>query len=412
MTKTSPPSWRVVGQLLIARSLREMAFGTMAIVLPLYWQKAGLSLPIIGLLFTIALLGSSTLSLLLGRFADQVGRRRVLVLASALWVLTTPLLFHPSLGGLIIVALIGSLSPTGKEVGPFLAVEQAVLARVYAGQTRVRAYAWFNLVGYTSTAVGALLAGMLGWLGGTEGTMGAFHLVIVVYGGVGFAQLILYARLPAAIEVPVWEHPSHARLSSASVPPLRVRRMVYKLSGLFALDALGAGFVVQGLLVAWFHARFGLNLVQLGGIFFGTNLLSGLSSLVAVRLAQRFGLLNTMVFTHLPSNLLLILVPLMPTAALAVTLLWLRHLLSQMDVPTRQAYTMAMVHPNDRTYMAFWTNGVRHYGTAVAPLLSGSLLALPLIGLPFFIASGLKIVYDLTLYGTFRRIPLEHTDER
>ncbi len=411
MRGTLRPELGVVGRLITARALREIAFGAMAIVLPIEWRAAGLSLPAIGLLFTIALAGSATLAMLLGRLLDRVGRRRILFIASGLWVVTTPLLYSSHLVVLVIVALVGSLSPNGKEVGPFLAVEQAALAQVYAGRTRVRAYAWFNLIGYTSTALGALLVGVLGLVGGGRGSVELFHGVIVGYGAIGLIQVILYARLPSTVEVPMrQESGAHAPL--AYTPSHSVRRFVYTLSGLFTLDALGAGFIVQGLLAAWFHARFGLNLAQLGGIFFGTNLLSGLSSLGAERLAARFGLLNTMVFTHLPSNLLLVLVPLMPTAGLAVTVLLLRHLLSQMDVPTRQAYTMAIVGPRDRAYMASWTNGVRHYGTAAAPLLSGALLALPAAGLPFLIAGALKIVYDLTLYGIFRRIPIAHAEDR
>ncbi len=401
----------VGGRLLAARTLREIAFGTMAVVLPFYWQQKGLSLSAIGMLFTLALLGSATLAVLLGRYLDRIGRRLVLLVASVLWVVTTPLLFFGHLGVLAIVALLGSLSPNGKEVGPFLAVEQAALARLYGGQTRVRVYAWFNLIGYTATAVGAVLAGSLGLVADGSGAVWPFHLAIVGYGMIGLVQVVLYARLPSTIETSVQESEARDRPITAHIPSLHVRRQVHTLSGLFTLDALGAGFIVQGLLVTWFHIRFGMNLVQLGGIFFGTNLLSGLSSLGAARLAKRFGLLNTMVFTHLPSNLLLAIVPLMPTAWLAITVLLFRHLLSQMDVPTRQAYTMAMVSPDDHAYMASWTNGVRHYGTAVAPLVSGALMALPLSGLPFFIAGGLKVVYDLTLYGIFRRIPITHGDE-
>lgn len=412
MRDTPMPGLGVVGRLITARALREIAFGAMAIVLPIDWRAAGISLPVIGLLFTIALAGSATLAMLLGRLMDRVGRRRILLIASVLWVVTTPLLYDSHLAGLVIVALVGSLSPNGKEVGPFLAVEQAALAQLYAGRTRVRAYAWFNLIGYTSTAGGALLVGAWGLAGGARGSVGLFHGAIVGYGVIGLIQVILYARLPSTVEMSVRYPESGAPAPLAYAPSHAVRRFVYTLSALFTLDALGAGFIVQGLLAAWFHARFGLNLAQLGGIFFGTNLLSGLSSLGAERLAARFGLLNTMVFTHLPSNLLLVLVPLMPTAGLAVTVLLLRHLLSQMDVPTRQAYTMAIVGPADRAYMASWTNGVRHYGTAAAPLLSGALLALPASGLPFFIAGGLKIVYDLTLYGIFRRIPIEHAEDR
>lgn len=233
----------VVGQLLLARTLREMAFGAMAIILPVYWRKTGLSLPAIGVLFTLALLGSSTLAVLLGRYVNRVGRRRVLLVASALWVITTPLLFLGNLGGLAIVAVLGTLSPNGKEVGPFLAVEQAALARLYSGQTRVRAYAWFNLVGYTATAAGAVLAGVLGLVGGGGGSVWPFHLAIAGYGVIGLVQMILYLRLPAAVELPVQEHGSTNRPAAAYTPSSPVRRFVYTLSGLFALDALGAGFL-------------------------------------------------------------------------------------------------------------------------------------------------------------------------
>ncbi len=408
MRDTTMSGSGIVGPLITARALREIAFGAISIVLPIEWRAEGLSVPIIGLLFTIALAGSGTMAMLLGRFMDRVGRRRILLTASVLWVVTAPLLYFSNFWGLVMVALIGSLSPNGKEVGPFLAVEQAALAQVFASRTRVRAYAWFNLVGYTATAVGGLLVGALGLTTSTRDSFGLFHGVIVGYGVIGLIQGILYARLPSTVEISVRQPADAPQGPLVYIPSTSVRRVVYTLSGLFTLDALGAGFIVQGLLVAWFHARFGLNLSQLGEIFFGTNLLSGLSSLGAARLAARFGLLNTMVFTHLPSNLLLVLVPLMPTAGLAVILLLLRHLLSQMDVPTRQAYTMAIVGPGDRAYMASWTNGVRHFGTAAAPVLSGALLALPGSGLPFFIAGGLKIVYDLTLYRIFRRIPIEH----
>ncbi len=401
----------LVSRLLIARALRENAFGMMAIVLPIGLRKEGLPLPLVGLLFTIALLGSSTITILLGRFINRVGRRRVLLTASILWVITTPLLFYKSLVGLVLVALLGSLSPNGKEVGPFLAVEQAVLSRLYGGPDRLRIYSWFNLVGYTSTATGALVAATLGWVGSAEGLPWSFHLAIASYGAIGLVQIILYAGLPSKVE-----HSSQAHNDNVSSPPLKpsrpVRRLVYTLSALFALDAFGGGFIVQGLLVTWFHARFGFNLVQLGELFFGTNLLSGVSSLAANLSAKRYGLLNTMVFTHLPSNVLLALIPLMPTAYLAVGMLLFRHLFSQMDVPTRQAYTMAVVSPEDRAYMASWTNGIRNYGTALAPLASSALFALSSSGLPYLIAAGLKIVYDLTFYGVFRHIPIDHADEQ
>ncbi|RIV19678.1 MFS transporter [Alicyclobacillaceae bacterium I2511] len=419
-------------KLLAARILRQVAFGCMAVILPIYWREEGLSVSMIGLLFTLALLGSSTLTVLLGRFVDRIGRRRLLLLVSALWFLTAFLLLSRAPAWLAVLALLGSVSPSGKEVGPFLAIEQAALTRLYAGQSRVNAYAWFNLVGYTSTALGALLASAVGLAHPGLSDMSAFHGAVIGYAGVGLALLLLYASLPASVEATqtsrdeqrtdnvstsVQGVPTIPTLPSVSpanshLPEPRIRRLVFILSSLFAMDALGGGFIVQGLLVAWFQEKFGFDLAQIGLIFFGTNLLSGFSSLVAARLAKFFGLLNTMVFTHLPSNILLILVPLMPTPWLAVVVLLVRHLISQMDVPTRQAYTMAMVGPEDRAYMSAWTNGVRNYGTAIAPFFSGAMFALSATGLPFFIAGGLKSAYDLILYILFRHTPLDHTHQR
>ncbi|MCF8567422.1 MFS transporter [Alicyclobacillus tolerans] len=411
--------------LLVTRALRQVAFGCMAILLPIYWHEEGLSVAVIGFLFTLALLGSSTLTVLLAPYVDRIGRRRLLWFASALWTGTAFFLFSREPAWLAMLALFGSISPSGKEVGLFLSVEQTVLARLYAGQSQVNAYAWFNLIGYTSAAIGALVASAIGLAHVASGGLFIFHAAVIGYAAVGFIQLLLYTSLPIEVEaerpMPIDRVGGSAPDSAPSgisgksnqyKPPHRTRRLVYTLSGLFMMDALGAGFIVQGLLVTWFQIKFGFDLTELGLIFFGTNLLSGLSSLVAARLAKTFGLLNTMVFTHLPSNLLLILVPLMPTPWLAVAVLLVRHLLSQMDVPTRQAYTMAIVKPADRAYMSAWTNGVRHYGTGMAPLFTGLMLALAASGLPFFIAGSLKAAYDLLLYVMFRRIPLEHFHQR
>ena len=452
----------VAFNLLAARTLRQVSYGCMAIILPIYWHEEGLSVGVIGLLFTLALLGSSTLTIVLARFVDRLGRRRLLVIVSLLWFLTAFLLFTRQPAWLAVLAILGSVSPNGKEVGPFLAVEQAALTRLYAGQSIVNVYAWFNLIGYTSTALGALLAslfglaksgvisGLRGSTGGSaggsgptcsafgtgpahlakglaghathaaDGNLGVFHAIIIGYALVGLAQFILYALLPREIEMTPKQDAPHgggqkqlnAEEKKHYVPEPPVRRLVYIFSALFAMDAMGTGFVVQGLLVAWFQARYGLDITQIGLIFFGTNVLAAISSLAAARIAKSFGLLNTMVFTHLPSNILLIIMPLMPTARLAVGVLLLRNLFSQMDVPTRQAYTMAMVKPEDRAYMSAWTNGVRHYGTGIAPFFSGAMMVTAATGLPFFIGGTLKSIYDLMLYMIFRRTPLEHSDSR
>lgn len=395
--------------LLIARSIREIAFGFISIVLPVYWHGAGYSVIDIGLFYSVALLGSSTLSLAIGRYIDHLGRKRLLIVSSILWVVTTPLLLSTkSVVLIIVVMLFGSISPTGKEIGLYLGVEQAMLSRLFSGQARTNTYAWFNLVGYSATALGALAASAIGIstaAANIDSTV--FSGVILAYTAAGVLQLVLYALLTPVVEV---SGPTAS--TSSHVPDPSVRRLIRRLSALFTLDAFSAGLIIQGILVYWFRVRYHIDLTQLGLIFFGTNTLSALSSLAAARLAQRFGLLNTMVFTHLPSNVLLMLVPLSPNAGLAAVILLFRHLLSQMDVPTRQAYSMAMVDAPDRAYLAAWTNGARSLGTGATPVLSGALLATPLTSLPLLLSGGLKIVYDVALYATFKKVPLEFIDKK
>ncbi|WP_276947419.1 MFS transporter, partial [Ferrimicrobium acidiphilum] len=347
-----------VWYLLIARALREVAFGVIAIILPLYWHEQHVSALEIGALFTTALLGSSLISLWIGRHVDHFGRRRLLMLSSLLWLVASPFLLvtrEPLVLGAIII--FGSISPTGKEIGLFLGIEQAMLSKLAKGHARTKTYAWFTLVGYVSTAAGALIAALLGFGLGRNVEISAelFRIIVLAYSGIALVQLVLYAVIPRSVE--------QTRATSMEGgdaeryrPRSEVRKVVTTLTALFSVDAFGSGLIVQGLLVYWFRVKFGFDLEQLGLLFFGTNLFSALSSLVAASISKRFGLLNTMVFTHLPSNVLLILVPFAPSGLLAAVALLARHMLSQMDVPTRQAYTMAIVDAQDRGYLATTTN--------------------------------------------------------
>jgi MFS family permease len=304
---------------------------------------------------------------------------------------------------LILAATIGVISPTGNEVGPFLAVEQAALSQATPDRRRTPVFAWYNLAGYVATAVGALAAGIVGQLliVGGSAPADAYRVVVVAYGAVGILMAIVFWRVGSAVEVP-----------SATVAPNdgiarrlglgRSKGIVARLSVLFSLDAFGGGFVPQSLMAYWFHLRFGVDPAILGGIFFAANLLAAVSSLSASRIAARIGLVNTMVFTHLPSNVLLILVPLMPNLGLAIAVLLLRFSLSQMDVPTRQSYVMAVVDPDERSAAAGVTGIARTTGAALSPALSTPLVASAgLASLPFFLAGGLKIAYDLLLYRAF-----------
>lgn len=307
---------------------------------------------------------------------------------------------------LIFAATIGVISPTGNEVGPFLAVEQAALSETTSDERRISVFAWYNLAGYVATAFGALGAGLAtqAMLNAGFADLTAYRVILVGYAAIGLAMAAIFARVSPAVEAPpVATAAGGVRLRLGLG---RSRGIVARLSALFALDAFGGGFVPQSLMAYWFHLRFGVEPGVLGAVFFAANLLAAVSSLSAARIAARIGLINTMVFTHLPSNVLLILVPLMPSLPLAIACLLLRYSLSQMDVPTRQSYVMAVVDPAERSAAAGVTGIARTTGAAISPALSAPLVASAgFASLPFFLAGGLKIVYDLLLYRAFRSAP-------
>ena len=394
-----------IGLLFTTRIVRLFAYGFLSVVLVLYLAEIGLPSGQIGLLLSLTLLGDAAISLWLTTSADRLGRRRMLLLGAALmagagvaFVITrNPLL-------LLVAAIVGVISPSGNEIGPFLSIEQASLTQLVTDRQRTRVFAWYNLAGSFATALGALCAGLLAqWLQNRSWlAVDAYRTVIVLYAGIGGVLLVLFLLLSSAIEV----RPLAAASTGTRVLGLhKSRGVVFQLSALFALDAFAGGFIVQSIMAYWFHVHFGADVELIGAIFFGANLLAGISALLAVRIAARFGLINTMVFTHIPSNILLMLVPFMPTLPLAIAVLLLRFSISQMDVPTRQSYTMAVVAPDERSAASGVTSIARSLGAAASPALSGLLLASTLtFSAPFIISGGLKIVYDLLLYRKFRSV--------
>ncbi len=400
--------WRLTrdGRRLFAtRVARLFAYGFVSVVLVLYLVAAGLSEARVGLLLTLTLLGDTAISLALTTSADRFGRRRTLLAGAALMLLAgVGFALTRDFALLLLAATVGVISPSGNEVGPFLAVEQAALAQVVPGRERTRVFAWYNLVGSSATALGSLAGGALsqGLQAAGATPFSAYRAVVAGYAGFGVLLALLFAGLSASVEAP------RADAAPAGLGRFglhRSRAIVARLAGLFSLDAFAGGFVVQSMVAYWFHVRFGVPPAALGAIFFGANVLAGASALLAVRLAARIGLVNTMVFTHLPSNVLLILVPLMPTLPLAIAVLLLRFSISQMDVPTRQSYTMAVVSPDERSAAAGITGVARTTGAALSPAIAGPLLASPaLAGVPFLLAGGLKIVYDLLLWRGFRSL--------
>jgi MFS family permease len=386
------------------RIIRMFAYGFLSVVLVLYLAQLGLNGGLIGLLLSLTLIGDAAISLWMTTNADRVGRRRVLV-AGAVLMLFAGILFAATdrIVLLVIAAIVGVISPSGYEVGPFLSVEQAAISEIVPDKLRTQVFGWYNLVGSFATAAGALCGGGLTQLLQQAGftPLNSYRTVLVLYGVMGVLLGVLFIRLSPSAEAVHSDGPKPRSRFGLH----RSHAVVLKLSALFGLDAFGGGFVVQSLVAYWFHIRFGVEPATLGGIFFGANILAGISALAAAWVAARIGLVNTMVFTHLPSNLLLMLVPLMPNLPLAIIVLFVRFSISQMDVPPRQSYTMAVVAPDERSAAGGVTGIARSIGSAISPAFAGIFLSTPaLLGAPFFIAGALKVVYDILLYRSFQAV--------
>jgi MFS family permease len=388
------------------RCARLFAYGFLSVVLVLYLNAVGLIASEVGLLLTLALLGDTGVSLWITTTADRRGRRKMLMAGGLLMVFAAALFVSTdNFWLLLLAATVGVISPSGNEVGPFLSIEQAALAQTVPNNARTSVFAWYNLVGSAATALGSLSGGLAAQGLEALGLTGAapYQPIIIAYGAIGLLMVLMFTRLSKRVEVaPSAGSPPTAPAARAALGLHRSRRIVLRLSALFALDAFGGGFVVQSIVAYWFHLRFGAEPAILGGVFFGANLLAGVSALAAGRLANRIGLVRTMVFTHLPSNILLMLVPLMPSLPCAAAVLLLRFSISQMDVPARQAYTIAVVAPDERSAASGVTSVARSIGASVSPSLAAVLMASPaLFAFPFFLAGGVKIIYDVLLYWSF-----------
>jgi MFS family permease len=392
--------------LFVTRFVRMFAYGFLSVLLVLYLAQLGLPDAKIGLLLSLTLVGDIGVSLWLTTTADRLGRRRTMVIGAALMVLAGIVFaLTDNFLMLLLAATIGVISPSGNEVGPFLSIEQAALSQVVPDQRRTHVFGWYNLVGSLATALGALASGSITQVLQNAGVpaVSSYRTVVWGYAAAGAALTLLFLWLSKAVEVR--PQPGNAPDTAGFRAFLGLHRskgVVARLSALFSLDAFAGGFVIQSIVAYWFHIRFGVSPATLGAIFFGANILAAVSALAAAKLASKIGLVKTMVFTHLPSNVLLILVPLMPNVYLAVAMLLLRFSISQMDVPTRQSYVMAVVEADERSAAAGVTAVARSVGAAISPSLATMLLACPaLLAGPFVIAGGLKIIYDLLLYRNF-----------
>jgi MFS family permease len=387
-----------VNRLLTAKGLRAFGDGFVSLLLPVYLLELGYTPLQVGIIATATLLGSGLLTLAIGLYAHRY-HYRTLLLASALLMGLTGLGFAlvADFWPLLLIAFVGTLNPSSGDVSVFLPLEHAVLSRIVDDKRRTAVFARYSLVGALLAAVGSLAAGLPSTLSAATGMSArtAIQCMFVLYAALAALAGAVYRGLPRALS-------TDSRQRAA--PLAKSRRRVYTLAALFSLDAFGGGFVVQSLMALWLYQNFSLSLQAAGNLFFWTGLLTALSYLAAVRIANRFGLVNTMVFTHLPSSLCLVAIPFMPSLPLVIVLLFIRSALSQMDVPTRSSYVMAIVPPAERAAAASVTSVPRSLASSVSPFLAGYLLGASAFGWPFLIAGSLKIVYDVLLLITFRKV--------
>jgi MFS family permease len=387
-------------RILWAQALRAFAYGFGAVLLGSTLDQRGFSSGEVGLVLAAVVAGTVVSSLAVGRWGDRFGRRRAYVaLYLALGLTGVVFALSDQLWALIAVALTGALSTEVVESGAFTSLEQSMLATDLAGRERLRGFGTYNAVATAAGSVGALAAGapeLLRRIWSGAPIDQRFFLVFVPVALAGAAVACTLSRRVETAPVPVHE----------TAPGLnRSRPAVLRLAALFAVDSFAGGFVVQAFIAYWLTVQFNASIGVLGIVFFAIGLLQTASFLAAPRLAERFGILNTMVFSHLPSNAILIAIPFAPNLPVAIALLLVRSLLGQMDVPTRQAYVMALVDPAERTPAAAWTNTARYVVRPVGPALAGVSQSLAL-GLPFFLAGGIKTLYDLVLWRWFRSVPL------
>ncbi len=383
--------------LLISRSLRGLCDGYVAVLLPAYLLALGLGKLDVGLVSTATLIGSAVATIAVGALAHRFAVRRMFIVAAALMI-ATGLAFGAlsSLWPLLLVAFVGTLNPSSGDVSLFLPLEQSRLAESAAGNARTALFARYSLVGAVSAAVGSLAAGIPQWLAARTGVSAllAMRMMFLLYAVTGVAIWFLYRTLPRAAP--------HTERRSA--PLGQSRRIVTRLALLFSIDAFAGGLVVNALLSLWLMQRFGLSLSATGQFFFWAGLLSAASQLAAPPLAGRIGLLNTMVFTHIPASLCLIAAAFTASFPVTLTLLLIRSALSQMDVPTRTAYVMAVVTPAERPAAASFTSVPRSLAASLAPTLAGGLIGMGWLGVPLVACGALKIAYDLSLLFAFRHV--------
>ena len=378
--------------------MRGFSDGFVSLLLPLYLIELGYTPLQVGIIASATLFGSGLLTLSVGLYASRLHYRTLLLTATGLMILTgLGFAFAHDFWPLLLIAFVGTLNPSAGDVSVFLPLEHAVLSHSVDSTERTAIFARYSLVGTLAAGFGSLAIGAPQWIAHSIGISSrtSLQLMFIVYALIGFAIAMLYRGLPRA---PKAATPAQAKPLDES------RKRVFVLAALFSIDSFGGGFVIQSMVALWLFQNFGMSLQTTGIIFFWTGMLTALSYLVAVRIAAKIGLVNTMVFTHIPSSICLILIPFMPSLWMVIALLLIRSALSQMDVPTRSSYVMAIVRPQERAAAASVTAVPRSLASAASPMLAGMLLSASTFGWPLLVGGALKIVYDLLLLVYFRNV--------
>ncbi|HEY9678141.1 MAG TPA: MFS transporter [Drouetiella sp.] len=396
----------------LAKSIRTFGFGSVSVILALYLAQHNFTSLEVGAIFSATLIEDAIFTTVVSLFAVKIGMRKVLLACAALMILSGIVISTATQPWLIALAAVcGIFSPAGFEGGPFAAVEQAIIARDVASEKLTAAFSWYNLTGFAGAALGSLLAGICFSRFESADHSLAYQLIFLTYVVSGLVMALAYAAMP--LQFSTKNSLGSETLEKEKVDFIGVLRKknAGALVALQGLDAFGGGFVVQSLIAYWFYIRYHASADFTGFIFFVANVLAAGSFLAAPLVAKKVGLLRTMVFTHLPCSIALCFVPFMPTAQLAAALMLSRSLFSSMDIPARQAYTMLLVHPDDRAAIAGLTTSSRAIAQGLSPIVSGWVTLNAMSGYPFIIAGLCKSLYDICLYCTFRKIPLETPTE-
>ncbi len=379
--------------LITTKSIRVFAYGFMSLLIPFYLSYLNFSLGFIGIVITISLLTGAFFNIFVGAYGEKIGRRLILQLFSIFMIISSILFILGNEISIILASIFGVLSVTGTETGPFLSVEQAAITKFVSDNRRTLLFSTYNFMGYAFSALGSLFSGLANKYISDHNS---YLILLSIFGMIGFILFILYSFLGNLLEIRTEN--KKIRLSPEA------RSIMIKLSLLFSIDAFGGGFIVQSLLSLWFKMRFHILLPEQGWIFFIGGIITAVSFFLAERIARKIGLLNTMVFTHIPSNIFLLLIAFTNSPLLAIIFLFLRQSLSQMDVPTRQSYMMAIVKPEERVALSSATNVPRSIAQAGSPYLSTFSLSVGFLSFPFLISGSLKILYDILIFITFRNI--------